>query len=438
LLITISIIILMIFINAFYVLAEFATVGVKKWQIKQLADEGNRFAIYLLPVIEDNRKTDRYISICQIGITLSSIIVGALSQAKITPVLTHALIKYGDSRESVALSISVIAVLMFFAIAQMLFGEIIPKTIALQYPTACSVYTVLPMKWSEFLFSWFIYILNGSGILILKLLRVPLTGHRHIHSPEEIEMIIKKSYKGGFLETYEHNRLSKALKITGITARELMIARNYISAIPFDMPVEKVLHEIKKSPYTKLPVYRETIDNISGILHTKELVNRYINGEKIHTIEEILKPAIFIPETMKIDRLINIFRKEHFQQAIVIDEYGGTAGLITMEDVLVELLGNVADEFKHNIKKPEKLTDGTIRLPGIIKIGELETLIERPLKGNAITAGGYIIDFLGRFPQEGECLNIEGVEFKIEKVSKNKILSLIIKPCFSEQKDVIE
>ena len=434
--VTLSLIILMILINAFYVLAEFATVGVKKWKIKQLAEEKNRFAMYMLPIVEDNRKTDQYISICQIGITLSSIIVGALSQSALTPVVTSILIKYGNCQESLALSASVITVLIFFTITQMLFGEIIPKTIALQYPTACAIYTVLPMKWSEFLFSWFIYILNGSGILILKLMNVPLTGHRHIHSPEEIEMIITKSYEGGFIETYEHNRLTRALKITDITARELMIARNYISAIPAEMAVEKIIQKIKKSPYTKLPVYRETIDNITGILHTKEVLNRLINNEKIDSLDSILKPAIFIPESMKIDRLINIFRKEHFQQAIVIDEYGGTAGLITMEDVLVEILGNVADEFKHNIKKPEKLPDGTIRLPGISRISELETLLGKHVEGDSITAGGYIIDFLGRFPEEGECLNIEGVEFKIEKVSKNKILSLLI--CSEEQKDDIE
>ncbi len=428
----------MILINSFYVLAEFATVGAKKWEIKQRAEKGNKFALYMLPIVEDNRKIDRYISICQIGITLSSITVGALSQVSITPVLASVLINHGNFEKNLAFSVSAVIVLISFVTLQMLFGEILPKTIALQYPTVCSIYTVLPMKWSEFLFSWFTYILNGSGILILKLLRVPLTGHRHVHSSKEIEMILRKSHEGGFIETYEHKRLTRALKVSDITARELMVPRNYISAISVDTPVMKIIEEIKKNPYTKLPVYRENIDDIAGILHTKDILNKYVNEEKIDSVEKILKPPVFIPENMKIDRLINIFREEHFQQAVVIDEFGGTAGLITIEDVLAELLGNVSDEFKNNVTQPEKLPDGTIRIPGILKFSELEGLLGKSFKSNSITAGGYIIDCLGRFPRKGESLNIEGVEFKIEKVLKNKILSVIINPPLQEEKDGIE
>jgi len=193
--------------NALYVAAEFAAVGVRRSRIRQLADEGNRFARMLAPALSDASTLDRYVAACQIGITLSSLVLGAYGQAALAPPFAELLGSWGQFHPAVAESAAAVVVLIGLTVLQVVLGELVPKSLALQYSTSTALYTVLPMRWSLALFAWFIAILNGSGLAILRMLGVPYGSHRHVHSPEEIDLLIAESRDGGLLEEDEHQRL---------------------------------------------------------------------------------------------------------------------------------------------------------------------------------------------------------------------------------------
>lgn len=428
--ITIFVIILLLFINALYVAAQFSAVIVKRPRIEKMAEDGHYMARMLLPVISDSRKLDNYVSTCQMGITVASLILGAFGEARIAVHIVPLFVRLGGFKTVAAHSASAVIVLISLSVVQMLFGEFVPKTLALQYGRTIALYTIIPLKWSQFIFSWFILILNGTGIGVLKILGVPVVRQRHIHSPEEIDFLITESHEGGVLEPDEHKRLHKALSLSGRQVRHLMVPRAHMCVINSNESLKDVIKKISSSPYSRLPVYSETVDNITGILHVKEAIAKYLNKEEIKSIKEILRPVLFIPENMRADRLMKIFREEYSEMAVVVDEFGGVAGIITIEDLMTEVLGYISDEFKDVKVKYENLSDGRIRIKGSVSahIDEIAWITGLTWKGESITIGGQIIEVLGRIPEEGENIYIDGVKIKIEKVNKNTIESLIIKP----------
>jgi CBS domain containing-hemolysin-like protein len=339
-----AIIVLLILLTALYVAAEFAAVGARRSRLRRLAEDGHPLAARILPVVEDPRALDRYIAVSQIGITLSSLILGAYGQATIAPRVAPLLQQLTGWDQRAAESTAAIAVLLILTTLAMILGELVPKSLALQDPTKVVIATVLPMQWSQRLFSWSINILNGSGLLLLRLLRVPSTGHRHVHSPEEIDLLIAESRDGGLLEPEEQIRLHRALRLGLRTARHLMVPRERLAAIDVDQPFEEVLRFAATSPYSRLPVYRGSLDNVIGILHTKDVVTGFIQGGGSNT--SLLRPIVRVRESIPADRLLTFLRERRSHQALVVDENGHVIGLITLEDVLGELLGGVADEFK--------------------------------------------------------------------------------------------
>lgn len=351
-----TIIVLLILLTALYVAAEFAAVGVRRSRLRRLAEDGHPLAARILPVVEDPRELDRYIAVSQIGITLSSLILGAYGQATVAPRVAPLLQRVFELDAQAAQSTAAIVVLLFLTMLAMILGELVPKSLALQDPTRVALATVLPMQWSQRLFSWSIDFLNGSGILILKLLRVAPTGHRHVHSPQEIELLIAESRDGGLLEPEEQVRLHRALRLGLRTARQLMVPRERLAAIDVNTPSEQVLKIVAASPYSRLPVYRETVDHVLGILHTKDVVTNFVQ-RGFGTVTTLLRPIVRVRDTIPADRLLTFLRERRSHQALVLDEHGRVAGLITLEDVLGELLGGVADEFKSVKARPVRPRD---------------------------------------------------------------------------------
>ena len=434
-LVTWAVIVLLILINALYVAAEFAAVSVRRSRIYQLAEEGHALAIRLLPTLEDAQKLDRYIAACQIGITLSSLVLGAYGQATLAVQLTPLFAEWGGLQHVAAQSTSAMVVLVGLTALQMVLGELIPKSLALQYPTHIALYTVLPMRWSLSLLSWFIAVLNGSGTAILKLLRIPQVGHRHLHSPEEIDLLIAESREGGLLEPDEHRRLRHALRLSVQSVRRLMVPRKDIAAIEVNTPIEEVLRQVAASPYTRLPVYRGSKDNVIGMVHTKDLVMHYVEHGAPTSIEAVMRPIMSVPDSVTADRLLTLLREHRSHQAIVIDEFGGVAGLVTLEDVLAEVLGEVTDEFKTGQPQPERLPDGRVRLPGSMRLDKAEPWIGSLWQGEADTVGGHIMNILGRLPAAGERVTIDGVEVEIERITNHAISSILVSPFFHIQED---
>jgi CBS domain containing-hemolysin-like protein len=351
-----TIIVLLILLTALYVAAEFAAVGVRRSRLRRLAEDGNALAARLLPVVEDPAELDRYIAVSQIGITLSSLILGAYGQAQLAPVVAPLFASFGGMDDETALSSAGIVVLLFLTALAVILGELVPKSIALQDPTRTALWTVLPMRWSQRAFSWSIAFLNGSGILILRALRVPATGHRHVRSPEEIELLIAESRDGGLLEPEEQVRLHRALRLGLRTARQLMVPRERLASVDVAMPYAEVLRFVASSPYSRLPVYGSSPANLVGVLHTKDVVTSFV--EQTHLpIASLMRPIVRVPPDLPADRLLAFLREQRTHQAFVAGPAGEVEGLITLEDVVSELLGGVADEFKgarRRLRVPER------------------------------------------------------------------------------------
>lgn len=434
-LVTWLVIVFLIAVNALYVAAEFAAVSVRRSRIRQLAEEGNHLARHLLPALEDAAQLDRYVAACQIGITLSSLVLGAYGQATLAVELVPLFERWGDMQAVAAQSTSALVVLIGLTVLQVVLGELVPKSLALQYPARMALLTVVPMRWSQKLFSWFIVILNGSGIAILRLLRVPYGGHRHIHSPEEIDLLIVQSRDGGLLEPDEQQRLHEALQLGTRSARQLMVPRRYVTGIAIETPFIEVLQQVATGPYTRLPVYRGSVDNIVGMLHTKDLVLHYLEHGTATSVEQIMRQALYVPENVTAYRLLALLRERRSPQAIVIDEYGGIQGLVTLEDVLTEMFGEVSDEFTVGQPQPESLNDGRVRLPGLMPLDDTEGWIGIRWKGESETVGGHVTEALGHIPTVGERITIDGVTVEVERMVHHAVASLIATPVIAVKEE---
>lgn len=336
--VTWAVILGLILVTALYVAAEFAAVGVRRSRLRRLAEDGNTLAAGLLPLVEDPRELDRYIAASQIGITLGSLVLGAYGQATLSSVVEPWVAAWGIDPAASA-STAAVVVLISLTVIGVILGELVPKSLALQYPTESALATYLPMKWSLRVFAPFIALLNGSGILLLRVLGIHNAGHRHIHSPEEIDLLIAESRDGGLLEPQEHVRLHRALKLGLRTAGQLMVPRDRIAALGADASLEQVVEAVLASPYTRLPVYRGTIDNIVGVIRTKEVVLQYVAHGARARVESLIRPVIRVRQDLAADKLLSHMREQRSHQAIVVDQGGRVAGLITLEDVLAHLLG---------------------------------------------------------------------------------------------------
>jgi CBS domain containing-hemolysin-like protein len=238
----------------------------------------------------------------------------------------------------VAQSSAAAVVLISLTALAMILGELIPKSVALQYPTGVALATFLPMHWSLRIYAPFIKLLNGSGILLLRLVGVHNHGHRHIHSPEEIELLIAESRDGGLLEPDEQLRLHRALRLGRRTTRELMVPRARVAAIDADLPFEQIVTNLSASPYTRLPVYRGSLDHVIGMIRTKDLALHFINEGASERIGTLLRPIPRVVEDLSVDKLLPFLREQRAHQAIVVGADGRVAGLVTLQDVLASLL----------------------------------------------------------------------------------------------------
>jgi CBS domain containing-hemolysin-like protein len=415
---------LLILLTALYVAAEFAAVSARRSRLRRLAEDGNGLAARLLPVLENPRALDRYIAASQIGITLSSLILGAYGQATLAPRIEPWLVRLGGMQPATAESTAAAAVLICLTALAVILGELVPKSLALQNPTGTALFTVLPMQWSLQAFSWSIALLNGSAILLLRLLRIPSSGHRHVHSPEEIDLLIAESRDGGLLEPLEQVRLHRALRLGLRSARQLMVPRARLAAIDAGLSVDEVLRVAAGSPYSRLPVYRGSLDNIAGILHIKDAVTRYVQSGTL-SVSSLLRPIVRVPDTMPADRLLAFLRERRSHQALVVDTGGIVVGLITLEDVVAELLGGVADEFKSAEGRPLRLSDGRLRLPGSIRVDQAAPLAGARWRPTPEPLGAYIRRVLKRLPDPGEEIDLEGTHLEIEVVEGGTVMSVI-------------
>ena len=428
-LIVAAVVVALILVNALFVAAEFSAVSVRRSRLQNLAEDGDRMAARLLHIVKDGARLDRYIAACQIGITISSLVLGAYGQATLAVDLIPLFERFGGMQEVAAQSASAVVVLVLLTALQMVLGELVPKSIALEYPTPTGRWTVLPIEWSMRLMRWPIAVLNGSGVFLLRLIGMPASGHHHIHSPAEIEYLIAESRDGGTLDSTESARLRQALRLGMRTVGELMIPRPRIVGISADAEWSEVVELARRTPYSRLPVYEETLDGVMGVLHVRDVARHLIRGTTpTEPLRELVRPVLVVPESMTADRLLERLRADRKALAIVADEFGGTAGLITVGDMLDELLGETADEFKLGDTLPQKLPDGRVRLPGTVRLDVAAPWVGVLWEADAYTVAGFVMEQLGRLPVKGDKLTVDGVAIEVERMKGRAVESLLVTP----------
>lgn len=421
-LVVVAVTVFMIALTALYVAAEFATVSARKVQLRQEAEAGNRLARMLVPIVDDSHQLDNYIAACQIGITVASLVLGYYGQSAIGAALTPLLVGFGG--EVAAQSISTVLVLVGLTTFTVVFGELVPKSVALRYPERTALFTVVPMRWSVTLFRPLIVFFNGTATLILRLFGVPPAGgHAHVHSPEEIELLVAESAKGGLLDSDERELLSNAFRITNVRAGDVMVPRTQLTAAPLELPVPAILALAARDGYSRLPLYRGSIDTIVGIVHIRDLYRLYVAGQ--HDAGPILRTVPFVPESLSAAEVWNQLRQMGSYVAIVFDEHGGTAGMITVEDLIEEIFGDVEDEFD---AEPLSLTtgiDGRIRIEGDTAISTVNETYQLTLpEGSIQTIGGLVLDALGRAPQIGDVVQIGTVTFRVDAIDRHAVTQI--------------
>lgn len=418
---------ILIFINALYVAAEFSTVSSRRSRLARMAAEGNRLARILVPIVRDSQKLDTYIAACQLGITASSLILGFYGQAQLTPLMMPLLAGFGEFSAAAAYSIAATGVLLLLTTLQVVLGELLPKSIGIQYPEKLALLTAIPLRWSITLFKPLIWFFNGSGHLILKLtgLSEDTANNIHIHSPQEIMILFEESSAGGLLDEEERRLLRNSLQLRQLAVRQVMIPRNRMLAASVDQKCSDLLELLADSPYSRLPLYEESIDNIVGIVHLKDLLClRLQTGE--HNVREAMRPVLFVPETLPVDEVFALLQRKRYHIAVVLDEYGGTAGIVTLEDLIEEIFGELQDEFDIETRPPVKIiSEDQILIRGDMLIDELNEILDLYLPSKDFdTIGGLVLNKLGYVPEQGERLKIEGLTLTVTSMDGHGVTAV--------------
>lgn len=413
-------------LNAFYVAAEFAAVAVERSQVALLARQGRPRAVALAALLEDGSALDRYIAACQIGITLSSLVAGAYGQASFGMALGPWLATTFELGRATAQTSAFVLVLFTLTTLQVVLGELVPKSLALQFPARVALATYVPMRWSVTLFRAFIVALNGSGFLLLRPFGVTPGGHQHAHTPAEIDILLATSRRAGALSADLHRRLDRGLHLSARSVRDMMTPRLAIDALEVTTPPSRVLERILASPYGRLPVYRDTLDNVLGAVSTKDLVGLYAAQGAIPPLASLLRPLPLVPDTLDCRRLVRFLQGEHASKALVVDEHGVVQGLISIEDVLGELFGSIGDELKAPQPAPIVLGDGSVRLAGGTAIDTAEPWLRGRWHGSASTVGGHVVQRLGRLPRGGERCRVDGIDVTVTEMGPTAIRTLVL------------
>ena len=428
------VVIVLILVNALYVAAEFATVGARATRVEQLAAQGHRMAAALLPTLRSPLRLDRYIAACQIGITVSSLVLGAFGQATIGLALGAQLDQHTELESLSAYALSAVITLVVLTSTQVIFGELIPKTVALQYPVGTAMFTYVPLRWSIALLAPFITLLNGSGNLVLRLFGVSgEQSHRHVHSPEEIDLLIRESRVGGLLEMEDSKRLREALQLGQHRVRQLMVASRHIANLDLSASPDQLLAEINASPYTRLIVHRGNPDEMLGYIHVKDVAVAIAAGSDLTDLQSLVRPLLVLPLTLTIDRALSQLRSQRARIALLADEYGDIKGLVSLQDIIRELLGGLSDEFKSGAEVTWiRLPDGRWRLPGRLPLDDVGEWIKSTggsllTPGQSDTLAGWLLERLDTIPVGVCCLKIDGIEYEIEALEGLAIGSVLVR-----------
>jgi CBS domain containing-hemolysin-like protein len=406
----------LLLLNAFFVAAEYGLVTARRTRITELEQQGSRRARAVLQITAN---PPRFIAAMQLGVTLTSLGIGAVGEpvfARIFEPIPAKIVSYGLA-------------FLLITYLHVVVGELVPKGIALGSSDTTALAVSGPVRAFFFLFKPLIWILERSSELALRALGLqPPGAEREVYSEAEIRMLLSRSAEEGELQKQEQEMLYKVFDFADKEVSDVMVPRPEVVALSADLPPEDCLAAVIDSPYTRYPVYRESPDEIIGILHVRDLFSA-LNDRGIANvrIEELLRPPLVVPETKDLAAMLAEFRRTNQHMAIVVDEYGTTEGIVTLEDLLEEIVGEIEDEFDLPDESVEQVGDGTIRIDGTFPIDDFNERFGTSIPiEDYHTMGGFVFGLLGRAPEQGDAVDHDGLHLEVVEVEGSRIDRLAV------------
>jgi CBS domain containing-hemolysin-like protein len=414
-------VVVLVLANAFFVAAEFALVGARRTRLDELARAGDGKARLARRAVQS---LDRYISATQLGITLASLGLGWIGEPALAGLVGGAFSWLPGSMAPIATH-GVASAFAFIIITflHIILGELVPKALALLYPETVSSWVAGPLIGFAWIMAWPIALLNGTANRLLRLMGIARPGeHERLHSPEEIRMLVEQSGEGGSMLKEDARLLEGVFEFSEKTAQEVMTPRTQMIALESSMAVADAADEVAVARRSRYPVYTESLDEIVGVVHAKDILTA-LRARPHETVRAIMRPPLFVPGTREVEDVLADMKRLKTHLAVVLDEYGGTAGLVTMEDLLEEIVGPIFDEYD-----PQDRTapaDGAQRLDGAMPITEFNAQYDATLDDTDYTTlGGYVFGQLGRLPRPGDRVTVAPHTFEVVEMDNRRVKSL--------------
>ncbi|KUJ55505.1 hemolysin family protein [Chryseobacterium aquaticum] len=416
----------LVLLNGFFVAAEFSIVKVRYSQIQIKAAEGDSMAKQAEHII---KHLDEYLSATQLGITLASLALGWVGESAMHHVIDnifHSLsINFSDSTVT---TISVVISFLIITVMHIVFGELIPKSIAIRKAESTTMATAVPLRVFYTVFKPFIWLMNLMSNGVLRLMKIHPASEQEIHSTEELQLLVKQSADSGEIEEENYEIIKNAFDFTDHSAKQIMVPRQNITSIDFADDLNEIINKIMESGYSRIPVYENSIDNIIGVFYTKEIIREFVKRKGIlshEDLRELMRESFFVVGSKKISDLLKIFQQKKQHLAIVIDEFGGTEGIITLEDILEELVGEIQDEEDDEEKLVDKVGENIFWVKATQPLDEINESLPKKLtvseESEYNTLAGFILHALQDIPEENQEFDLENYHFKILKMNNKSV-----------------
>ena len=418
---------LLVLANAFFVAAEFAIVKVRASQIELLVQAGSRTAKMGQHLISH---LDAYLSATQLGITLASLGLGWIGEPVVAKLIIEIMHLGGfEADPELAHRIALPIAFILITFLHIVFGELAPKSLAIQHSQPTTLAIAFPLWFFYLIFSPAIVALNWVSNQVLRLFGIgPASESAHYHSGEELRFLLEQGREGGMIEQEEHELIENVFEFGETSVREIMVPRTNIAAVDVTAPQTDLIKILVEGGYSRVPIYEDSLDNVLGVVHAKDLITLMEHRDLI-ILRDLLRPAFFIPETKPIDDLLREFQRRKVHIAIVVDEFGSTAGLVTMEDVLEELVGEIQDEHDSENHDIEKVSDQVYVINAELSIADVNDHIEEfdlPEGSDYTSVGGFINKWLGRIPEVNETLEYDTLRMTILKTDNHHVAQVRI------------
>ena len=413
---------LLVLLNGFFVAAEFALVKIRNSQLETLAAEGNKRAV-VGQVVAGN--LDAYLSACQLGITLASLGLGWVGEPFLAQMLQPAFALLHIQSPVVITSISFTIAFSLITFLHIVLGEQAPKILAIRKPLPTTLWVSAPLRFFYVIFKPAIWFLNASSNWVLKnIMRLePATEHELSHSEEELRLILDESEKSDEVSTLGRDILVNALDMRRRVVRDIMTPRGEVVSLDLEESFEDNVKKALESRHTRFPLCRGHLDNTVGLIHIKELVP--MMRDPSPDLLRIRRDVLNVPEMMQLEKLLNMFLTKHAHLAVVVDEYGGTVGMVTLENVLEELVGDIQDEFDTEKEEFREINENEFTVEGAVGLYELQDMADLTLESADVsTIGGYVTHLLGHLPKQGEQVRIENYLVTITKSDGRRVEEL--------------